>query len=122
MFFLVIGIAVVIAIIVIVTVSSKNLKDWKNLVEAKEIDTLYFGEVISFFKQSDINTKLKENEKYIAVTIKEKKDNNTKIIACIFDQEKNNIADIKYATAWNAKSIDNDLLEAFGEKDMIILQ
>lgn len=118
----VIGIAVGIAVIIIVTVSSKNLKDWKNLVEAKEVDTLSFGEVISFFKQEDVSEKLKENEKNIAVAIKEKKDDATKIIACIFDKEKNNIADSKFAMAWNAKSIDKDLQEAFGEKDMITLQ
>lgn len=122
MFFLVTGIAVGIAVIIIVTVSSKNLKDWKNLVEAKEVDTLSFGEVISFFKQEDVSEKLKENEKNIAVAIKEKKDDATKIIACIFDKEKNNIADSKFAMAWNAKSIDKDLQEAFGEKDMITLQ
>lgn len=122
MIFLIIGIAVGIAVIIIVSASSKNLEDWKNLVEAKEVEKLSFGEVVAFFKQADVSEKLKENEKYIAVAIKEKRDNNTKIIACVFDQEKNNIADSKFAMAWNAKSIDKDLQETFGEKDMITLQ
>lgn len=62
-------------------------------------------------------------KKYIAVAIKEKStDNSYKLICCIFDKQTNEVANIENTIFYNAESLEQDLLDAFGDKAMIILQ
>ncbi len=90
----------------------KNL----NIAPVEEIEFLSSDNIISFFKQKEIITKLKNNKNLIAVAIKANKN----VILCIYDKNhKSTGADFKI---YHPKSLDKDVIEMFADKDMIILQ
>lgn len=97
-------------------------KDIFSVIKCEKVDTLAMSNVIKFFKQSDILEKLKENKDFIAVAMKQNEtDGSFKIACCIFDKAKSNILDMEHVKCFHAKMLDRDLQEAFGDKEMIIL-
>lgn len=87
-----------------------------------EVESLGMADVIKVFKKPEVLQKLKSNKNYIAVAIKETLDDGSaKIVATTFDNEKNEVVSTPFC-AWKAKKPEADLLEAFGDKSMIILQ
>lgn len=87
------------------------------------VKSLGMKEIISYFKNPKRLELLKKDENKIAVAIREKNsDDSYKIVCCIFDKQANEVANIEDAAFYNAETLEEDLLEAFGDKAMIILQ
>lgn len=83
----------------------------------------FFKNIISFFKQPERLKKIQENRDILATSVKENLDNgNYRIINCLFDEETNEIIDMETdAIGIEANNVDDETLEQFGEKDMIVL-
>lgn len=113
----ILGFAVVIGIIVAIT-----NKFSKKLYNVKEVDILKMEDIIIFFKQKELFDKLSSNENFISVAIKENKKDYYNILCAIYDKSKEKVLDIdNCALMFKAKDIDIDLKNAFGNKDMIVL-
>lgn len=98
----------------------------KKLYDTKEIDILKMEDVIRFFKKKEVFDKLVSDKNIMAVaikeTIKEDKKDYYKIILTLYDEKTEDILNIDNCTlAFKAKDIDIDLKNAFGDKDMIVL-
>lgn len=99
----------------------------KKTYNTKEVEILKLEDVIIFFKKKEIFDKLVSNDNLIAVAIKEK--NKLKsdkysynILLTLYDEKTEDILTIDNCTLmFKAKDIDNDLKNAFGNKDMIVL-
>ncbi|CCY75941.1 hypothetical protein EPJ64_05575 [Brachyspira aalborgi] len=111
--FFAVGIGIIIAI---------TNKFSKKLYNVKEVDILKMEDVIIFFKKKEILDKLKSNNNFLAVAIKENKKDYYQILCAIYDKSKEKVLDIdNCALMFKAKDIDIDLKNAFGDKDMIVL-
>lgn len=111
--FFAVGIGIIIAI---------TNKFSKKLYNVKEVDILKMEDVIIFFKKKEILDKLKSNNNFLAVAIKENKKDYYQIVFAIYDKSKEEFLDIdNCALMFKAKDIDTDLKNAFGNKDMIVL-
>lgn len=87
------------------------------------VKSLGMKEIISYFKNPKRLELLKNDENKIAVAIKEKNnDDSYKLMCCIFDKQTNEVVNMEDAGFYNAESLEQDLLEAFSDKAMIILQ
>lgn len=94
-----------------------------SMLKGEEVDRLAMPNVIKFFKQPDILAKLRENKNFIAVVMKQNEmDGSIKVICCVFDKVKSDVVDVEHAKCFHARMLDADLLEAFGDKPMVILQ
>lgn len=94
----------------------------KKLYDIKEVEILKMEDVIIFFKKKEVLDKLKSNDNFLAVAIKENKKDYYKIVLTIYDKSKEEVINIDNCTlGFKAKDIDNDLKNAFGDKDMIVL-
>lgn len=84
----------------------------------------FFKNVISFFRDSTRLRKLQADQNRIAVTIKEKLESgNYNVVNCLFDTEKNQVVDAETdAEVINAAELDSDMLEHFGDKDMLVIK
>lgn len=95
----------------------------KNYPNIKELELLKMEDVIVFFRKKEVLEKLKSNENIIAVAIRENKKDYYEILCTLYDQEKKEILNIdECSLIFKTKNIDKDLKNAFGDKDMIILQ
>ena len=95
----------------------------KNYPNVKEKDLLKMEEVIVFFRKKEILEQLKSNENIVAVAIKEKKKDYYNIVCTLYDKKKEDILDIaECSLIFKTKDIDKDLQNAFGNKDMIVLE
>ena len=104
-----------------ITIAFAN-KFSKKLYDTKEVDILKMEDVIIFFKKKEILDKLKSNNNFLAVAIKENKKDYYQILCAIYDKSKEKVLDIdNCALIFKAKDIDIDLKNAFGDKDMIVL-
>ena len=104
---------------VIIAITNKFSKKFYNV---KEVDILKMEDVIIFFKQKEVLNKLSSNENFIAVAIKENKKDYYNILCAIYDKSKEEVLDIdNCALMFKAKDIDTDLKNAFGDKNMIVL-
>lgn len=113
----IICVAVVLLLAVVFVVYASQ----KSVLPTKKVDTLGMREILAFFKEEETIKKLQANENYIAVAIKEETNVKTfKIVATVFDKETNSI--VAPLFVWLAKSLAEDLQEAFGNKQMLILQ
>lgn len=111
--FVVVGIGIIIAF---------TNKFSKKLYETKEVEILKMEDVIIFFKKKEVFDKLVSNNNFMAVAIKENKNGYYQIICTIYDKSKEKVLNIDNCTLmFKAKNIDNDLKNAFGNKDMIVL-
>lgn len=109
------------AVVAGITIAFAN-KFSKKLYDTKEVDILKMENVIIFFKKKEILDKLKSNNNFIAVAIKENKKDYYQILCAIYDKSKEKVLDIdNCALMFKAKDIDTDLKNAFGDKDMIVV-
>ena len=117
---LTIGIIIVIGIVAFVIIRGKK----KTIIPTKNVEVLELTEVLQFFKQPDIMAKLRADSNLLAVAIKEKGKNGAiHIAACLFNKEKEEMVSLdKEAVAWNAKKLDDRLIQMFGDRDMVVLK
>ena len=91
--------------------------------ETMEQDALTMKEVIEFFKQDEVLKILKENRKLLAVAIRKNlPDNKIQLILTLFDTTKEDVIEFPSAKAYIVKTLDSDLEQNFGDKEMIILK
>lgn len=91
--------------------------------ETIEQDALTMKEVIEFFKQDEVLKILKENRKLLAVAIRKNlPDNKMRLILTLFDTTKEDVIEFPSAKAYIVKTLDSDLEQNFGDKEMIILK
>ncbi len=108
-----------VGIVVIIAFANKFSK---KLYNTKEVDILKMEDVIRFFKKKEIFDKLKSNDNFIAVAIKENKKDYHQILCAIYDKSKEEVLNFdNCALMFKAKDIDTDLKNAFGNKDMIVV-
>ena len=96
----------------------------KKLYNVKEVEILKMEDVIIFFKKKEIIEKLKSDSNLLAVAIKEQVKDKYNIVLTLYDKSTDevlNIDNCAYALKFKAKDIDTDLKNAFGDKDMIVL-
>lgn len=104
---------------IIIAFANKFSKKFYNI---KEVDILKMEDVIIFFKQKEVFDKLKSNDNFIAVAIKENKKDYYNILCAIYDKSKEEVLNFdNCALMFKAKDIDTDLKNAFGDKYMIVL-
>lgn len=113
------------AVVAGITIAFAN-KFSKKLYDTKEVDILKMEDVIIFFKNKEVFDKLVSDNNLMAVaikeTIKENKKDYYKIILTLYDEKTEDILNIdNCALMFKAKDIDIDLKNAFGDKDMIVL-
>ena len=119
----VIGAAVVGLIGSLVFFSSK--KSGKQILKslAKEVDEIKFNDIVAFFKNPSQLEKLQAQKHLVAVVIKEVDADGTIFVqACLYDDEKEKVADMDNSfIVYKSKQMDDELTKNFGDKDMIIL-
>lgn len=96
----------------------------RELFNVKEVEILKIEDVIIFFKKKEIIEKLKSDSNLLAVAIKEQVKDKYNIVLTLYDKSTDevlNIDNCAYALKFKAKDIDTDLKNAFGDKDMIVL-
>lgn len=96
----------------------------RELFNVKEVEILKIEDVIIFFKKKEIIEKLKSDSNLLAVAIKEQVKDKYNIVLTLYDKSTDevlNIDNCAYALKFKAKDIDIDLKNAFGDKDMIVL-
>ena len=104
---------------IIIAFANKFSKKFYNI---KEVDILKMEDIIIFFKQKEVFDKLSSNKNFISVAIKENKKDYYQIVLTIYDKSKEEVLNIdNCALMFKAKDIDTDLKNAFGDKDMIVL-
>ena len=87
-----------------------------------EVELLKMEDILFFFKSPEVISELKKNSDLVACVTREEKDGSIFVTSCIFDKNKNEISDIeKNGKIWKAGKLDDRLTEAFGDKEMIIL-
>ena len=91
----------------------------KESIDYEEIETLTLEIVVSFFKNPDILRMLREDKNLLAVAIKD--DSAKGIVLACFDKEKNEIVYDKYK-GYKYQKLNDDLIQMFGNKDMIVLK
>lgn len=91
---------------------------------AKSVNVIKFSDIASFFKTPERWAVLKSNKHILPIVIKEKEaDGTIFVMGCLFDEEKDDVVDFeKNFIVYKSDSIDFELTEYFGNKDMIILQ
>ncbi len=107
------------AVIAAVLISKKSLAKIATIA----VDCITMELLVSFFKQSEIIEKLRENKKLIAAAIKEQTSDGFKVICTLFDTEANNVVSLENCSiAYTSKELSDDVKETFGNKSMIVLQ
>ena len=115
--------AVVVAAIVAAVLISKKDKSPLANIATIAVDCITMELLVSFFKQSEIIEKLRENKKLIAAAIKEQTSDGFKVICTLFDTEANNVVSPENCSiAYTSKELSDDVKETFGDKAMIVLQ
>ena len=95
----------------------RSKKQW-NLPVTK-VEKLALEECIALFREPSALERLNSDSDLIAVVIKEKVEEKYKVVACTFSKKDNTLKDpIKI---YEANTLDTNLLNAFGDKDMIVL-
>lgn len=92
-------------------------------MEQENVDTLKFEDVIAHFKREDVLAFLKAHNDTVAVATKQLKDDGRlQVVLCAFNKEKSLLVqEPPCCKIFLAKVLDEDLLGAFGDKDMIVL-
>ncbi len=114
---------VVIAIGIFFFTRKKSNNIESNSIESIKQESLSMKEVIGFFQQTEILKQLQENSNLLAVVVREKLDNgDIALTLTCYDKEKEKIAHSPYTKQYVVKNIDSDLMQNFGNKDMLILE
>lgn len=96
-----------------------------NLIKPIAVKILNFLQnIVGFFKDPARLRMLRQDSNKIAVAIKENLSNGEyNVVNCLFDKSTNEIVDLQENTrGFEAQSIDNQTMQSFGDKTMIILQ
>ena len=91
----------------------------EDVIEYESVETLTLELVVSFFKNLDVLKMLKEDKNLLAVAIKD--DSAKAIVLACFDKEKNEIVYDK-CKGYKYQKLNDDLIQMFGNKDMIVLK
>lgn len=92
-------------------------------IESIKQESLSMKEVIGFFQQTEILKQLQENSNLLAVVVREKLDNgDIALTLTCYDKEKEKIAHSPYTKQYVVKNMDSDLIQNFGNKDMLVLE
>lgn len=93
---------------------------FKNAIEK---DILKMEDLIIFFKSENVMEKLKSNANILAVSLKSKNKDYYQLVCTLYDNEKKEIIDSEnYTLVFKSKKLDDNLINAFDDKDMIILK
>lgn len=112
--------AVILMIVILIIVYRKRLNKGINVVE---VDLLTMEEIIKSFKRKEVMEILHNNDDFIAVVIKEYKEDHYDIVCTLYDRtEEAVVEDFKFPLMFKAKDINEDLKNAFSDKDMIVLK
>lgn len=114
--------AVVAAAVVAAVLISKKDKSALAKIAPIAVDCITMELLVSFFKQSEIIEKLRENKKLIATAIKEQTSDGFKVICTLFDTEAQVVSLENCSIAYTSKELSDDVKETFGNKSMIVLQ
>lgn len=105
------------------------LKSKKNQIrilrsEAKSVNEIKVQDIVAFFKAPEIWSALKANKNILPVALKEKEaDGTVFVMGCLFDEEKEDVVNLgKFHLVYKSKSMDPELTEKFGDKDMLVLR
>lgn len=116
-----ISVILVVVVVIVAFVFFKNRNNFS--FETIEQDALTMKEVIEFFKQDEVLKILKENRKLLAVAIRKNlPDNKIRLILTLFDTTKEDVIEFPSAKAYIVKTLDSDLEQNFGDKEMIVLK
>ena len=116
-----ISVVLVVVVVIVAFMFFKNRKDCP--FETIEQDTLTMKEVIEFFKQDEVLKILKENKNLLAVAIRKNlPDNKMRLILTLYDTTKEDVIEFPSAKAYIVKTLDSDLEQNFGDKEMIVLK
>ena len=114
--------AIFIALVVLIFLWLR-LRKGNLLSTAEKRENFTMEDVIRFFKRPEVSSKLKSDENLLAVVIKENKKNKIHILCCLYDKNKEKtILDQSLLLNILTDKIDEDLIDQFGDKDMIVLQ
>lgn len=92
-------------------------------IETITQDTLTMKEVIAFFQQDSIIQELERDSNLLAVVVRERLDNGRiKLILTLFNKQENKIANTPKSRAYIVASIDSDLEQNLGNRDMLVLE
>ncbi len=80
----------------------------------------FFKNIISWFKDESRLKKIKEDRNLVAVSIKDKLSNGDySVVNCLYDKDENEIIDSQVI---EAGQLDDETINRFGSKEMIILK
>ena len=104
-------------------ISYMSKKEIGQLMEKEDVDTLKFEDVIAHFKREDVLAFMKAHKGVVAVAVKQQAgDAVFQIVLCAFNKEAGTLVqEPPCFKVFYAKALDNDLREAFGNKEMIVL-
>ncbi len=94
-------------------------KKIKESIDYETIETLTLEMAVRFFKNPDMLRMLREDKNLLAVAIKD--DSAKTVVLACFDKEKNEIVYNNYK-GYKYQKLNDDLVQMFGNKDMIVLQ
>jgi hypothetical protein len=103
----------------------KLLKDVWQFIKKIAVKVLkFFKDIVAWFKKPDVLEQLKNNDKIIAVSIKEKLDNGKyNVVNCLYDTEEDELVDTSKSTVvFTADSLSSKTLSEFGDKEMILIR
>lgn len=93
----------------------------KKGLEPETRETFSMTDALSFFRQEEVLKKLRENESSLAVAVKNKlKSGETELTLTIFDKKLNEV--MEPLAIYRIKDVSEDLMQAFGNNDMIVLK
>ena len=100
----------------LVAVWDKIPKIWRKICS-------FVKNIVAFFKNKERLEQLKQNRNLKAIAIKEKLESGEfRTVKCLFNTEENTIVNPeKDAEVVTSETIDQELEQAFGDKDMIVL-
>lgn len=89
--------------------------------EPIKVDRLGVEEVVGFFRRPEVAALLKASSDKIAVALKDKQDGGqTLITLTLFDKATNGVD--KSLALYSVKDVDVELLNLFGDKDMLVIK
>lgn len=92
---------------------------------SEEVETLRFGDVVAFFKQGDFPARFRANRDLLAVAIRKPLDGGAwEVSLCAFDQRTEKVAPAEFPEGrrYRAQKFDDALAQAFGDKNMLVVQ
>ncbi|WP_020004354.1 hypothetical protein [Brachyspira innocens] len=116
--------AVILIIVVVSIVLYRKRFNIDNIAfDIIEVDLLTMEEILKSFKRKEVIDILRNDDDLLAVVIKEHKNNGYRIICTLYDKREEEILkDFKFPLIFKAKDINEDLKNAFSDKDMIVLK